>query len=96
VHGGTTIGRDCRIGAGATVQSSVVFDGAVIEAGAEVRESVVGKGAFIGAGTVVKSAVIGDGARLGAGNELVGGARVFPGVELADCAVRFSSDRSSS
>jgi mannose-1-phosphate guanylyltransferase len=96
VHGGTTIGRDCRIGAGATVQSSVVFDGAVIEAGAEVRESVIGKGAFIGAGTVVKSAVIGDGARLGAGNELVGGARVFPGVELADCAVRFSSDRSSS
>jgi mannose-1-phosphate guanylyltransferase len=96
VHGGTTIGRDCQIGAGATVQSSVVFDGAVIEAGAEVRESVIGKGAFIGAGTVVKSAVIGDGARLGAGNELVGGARVFPGVELADCAVRFSSDRSSS
>ena len=44
----------------------------------------------------MKSAVIGDGARLGAGNELLGGARVFPGVELADCAVRFSSDRSSS
>jgi mannose-1-phosphate guanylyltransferase len=96
VHGGTTIGRDCQIGTGATVQSSVVFDGAVIEAGAEVRQSVIGKGAVIGAGTVVKSAVIGDGARLGAGNELVGGARVFPGVELADCAVRFSSDRSSS
>jgi mannose-1-phosphate guanylyltransferase len=96
VHGGTTIGRDATVGPGATVQSSVVFDGAVIEAGAEVRESVIGKGAVIGAGTVVKSAVIGDGARLGAGNELLGGARVFPGVELADCAVRFSSDRASS
>jgi mannose-1-phosphate guanylyltransferase len=44
----------------------------------------------------VKSAVIGDGARLGAGNELLGGARVFPGVTLADGAVRFSSDRASS
>ncbi len=96
VHGGTTIGRDVRVGAGATVQSSVVFDGAVIEAGAQIRESVIGKGAVIGAGTIVKSAVIGDRARLGAANEILGGARVFPGVEIADCGVRFSSDRASS
>ncbi len=96
VHGGTTIGRDARVGAGATVQSSVVFDDAVIGAGAEVRESVIGRGAWIGPGAVVKSAVIGDGARVGARNELLGGVRVFPGVELADGAVRFSSDRASS
>ncbi len=96
VRGGTTIGRDVRVEAGATVQSSVVFDGALIRAGAEIRESVIGKGAVIGEGTIVESAVIGDGARLGAANELVYGARVFPGVELADCAVRFSSDRASS
>ena len=96
VHGGTTIGRDARVGAGATVHSSVVFDGAVIAEGAEIRESVIGRAAVIGKGTVVKSAVIGDGAQLGAGNELVGGARVFPGVILADTAVRFSSDRASS
>jgi mannose-1-phosphate guanylyltransferase len=96
VHGGTTIGRGARIGAGATVQSSVVFDDAVIEAGAEVRGSVIGRGAIIGPGTVVKSAVIGDGARVGARNELLAGVRVFPGAELADGTVRFSSDRSSS
>jgi len=73
-----------------------VFDDAVIEAGAEIRESVIGRGAVIGAGTVVKSAVIGDGARVGARNELLGGVRVFPGAELADGVVRFSSDRASS
>jgi mannose-1-phosphate guanylyltransferase len=96
VHGGSTIGRGARVGAGATVQSSVVFDDAVIEAGAEVRESVIGRAAFIGPGTVVKSAVIGDGARVGARNELLSGVRVFPGAELAEGAVRFSSDRASS
>jgi hypothetical protein len=32
--------------------------------------------------------------RLGAGNELRSGVRVFPGVELWDAAVRFSSDQS--
>jgi mannose-1-phosphate guanylyltransferase len=96
VHGGSTIGRGAIVGAGATVHSSVVFDDAVIEAGAEIRESVIGRGAVIGKGTVVTSAVIGDGARLGARNELLGGARVFPGMTLADGAVRFSSDRASS
>jgi mannose-1-phosphate guanylyltransferase len=96
VHGGSTIGRRALVGAGATVQSSVVFDDAVIEAGTEIRESVIGRGAWIGPGSVVKSAVIGDGARVGARNELLGGARVFPGIELAECAVRFSSDRASS
>jgi len=35
---------------------------------------------------------IGDGARIGADVELLAGARVWPSVELADGAVRFSSD----
>ncbi len=96
VDGGTTIGRAAEVGAGASVTASVVFDEAVIEAGAQVRESIVGRGAVIGAGTVVDSAVIGDGARVGAHNELLAGVRVFPGAELADGAVRFSSDRASS
>ena len=90
--GGTTVGRDVRVGADALLDEAVVFDGASIAAGAVVRRSVVGAGAVVGAGTVLEDAVIGDGARLGASIELRSGARVWPGTALADGAVRFSSD----
>jgi mannose-1-phosphate guanylyltransferase len=92
VSGGSTIGRDAAVGADAVVDGSVVFDGAQLAADAVIRRSVVGAGAVIGAGTVVEDAVIGDGAWLGSGIELRGGARVWPGVRLADGAIRFSSD----
>jgi mannose-1-phosphate guanylyltransferase len=46
----------------------------------------------IGDGCVVTDAVIGDGAAIGARNELLNGARIWPGVVLPDLAVRFSSD----
>jgi len=93
VTGGTTVGRDAVVGAGAVVAGSVVFDGAVVADGAVVRGSVVGVGARVGAGTVLDGVVVGDGAVIGAGNELVVGARVWPGAVLGDGAVRFSSDR---
>ncbi len=96
VDGGTTIGRRVRVESGAIVRSSVVFDDAVIERGALVRASVIGRGASVGAGSVIDSAVIGDGAQIGEGNELLGGLRVFPGVELPPQSVRFSSDATSS
>jgi len=95
LDGGTVLGRDASVAAGAQVSGSVVFDGARIEAGARVRGSVVGRGASVGAGTVLEDVVIGDGVRVGAGNELLAGVRVFPGHELADGALRFSSDRTS-
>lgn len=90
--GGTTVGAGCVVGPGAVVEGSVLFDGAVIGAGAVVRRSIVGFGASIGARTVLDEAIIGDGARIGADVELLAGARVWPSVELADGAVRFSSD----
>jgi mannose-1-phosphate guanylyltransferase len=93
VTGGTTIGVRAVVESGATVDGSVVFDGARIGTGTVVRGSVVGIGAQIGASTVLDGVVVGDGARIGAGNELLGGARVWPGAVIADGAVRFSSDR---
>ncbi|MBE7187988.1 NDP-sugar synthase [Jatrophihabitans endophyticus] len=92
VDGGTTVGAGAVVGRGARVESSVVFDGARIADGAVVRRSVVGRSASIGADAVVEDAVIGDGAVIGARVELLRGARVWPGAELADGSVRFSSD----
>jgi mannose-1-phosphate guanylyltransferase len=53
---------------------------------------VLGRGAVVGPDCVVEDAVLGDGVVLGARNELRAGARVWPGVQLRDGAVRFSSD----
>ncbi|HEU0131637.1 MAG TPA: NDP-sugar synthase [Mycobacteriales bacterium] len=90
--GGSTVGRGARVGVDAYVDGSVLFDGAVVERGARVTRSVVGRGAHVGAGTVLDGVVVGDEARIGARNELVDGARVWPGAVLADGAVRFSPD----
>ncbi len=92
VSAGTSLGRGSSVAADATVEGSVLLDGVVVESGAVVRDSAIGAGARIGAGTVVDSSVVGDGARVGAGNELRAGVRVWAGIVLPDCAVRFSSD----
>jgi mannose-1-phosphate guanylyltransferase len=90
VGGGTTVGAGTRVDSAAVVDSSVLFDEATIESGARVARSVVGRGARICAGAVLDDAVIGDGAVVGSGNELLGGLRLWPGVELPATSVRFS------
>ena len=92
VGGGTAVGVEASIGADARVESSVLFDGAVIEAGARVTRSVVGRGARICSGAVLEDCVIGDGATVGPGNQLLNGARVWPNVELPPTAIRFSPE----
>jgi len=64
----------------------------VVEAGAVVERSIVGFGARIGARALVRDGVIGDGAVLGARCELLRGARVWPGVQIPDGGIRFSTD----
>ncbi|MCX8526798.1 MAG: NDP-sugar synthase [Candidatus Nanopelagicales bacterium] len=93
ITNGSVIGRGAKVGPGAVIDGAVVFDGAQIAEDARITNSIVGVGAVIGAGTVLDGAVIGDGATIGRHNELLNGTRVSPGVELADTAVRFSSDR---
>jgi mannose-1-phosphate guanylyltransferase len=92
VFGGTTVGRDVRIGAGARVEGSMLFDGAVVEAGAIVETSVVGAGATVGEAAKVRDTVIGDRAVIGAHCELKGGMRIWPDVTLPPHGVRFSPD----
>ena len=91
ITGGTTVGRCCVIARHATVDGSVLFDGANIGEGATVRRSVVGRNAVVGPGTVLVDAVIGDRARIGAGNELMHGARIWPDAVVRDHSIRFGS-----
>ncbi|MFD1150147.1 mannose-1-phosphate guanylyltransferase [Saccharothrix hoggarensis] len=92
VTGGSTVGAGCTVAAGAVVDGSVLFDGAVVGEGARVERSVLGVNALVQAGAVVVDAVIGDNAVVGARCELIGGARVWPGVVLPEGGVRFSAD----
>ncbi|GAC70759.1 sugar phosphate nucleotidyltransferase [Gordonia soli] len=90
--GGTVVGRGAEIGPRARLDGAVIFDGAVIEAGAVVERSIVGFGARLGPRALVRDTVIGDGAEIGARCELLRGARVWPGVQIPDNGVRFSTD----
>jgi mannose-1-phosphate guanylyltransferase len=92
VFGGTTVGRDVRIGAGARVEGSMLFDGAVIGAGAVVEHTVIGAGAVVEEGALVNDTVVGDRAVVGAHCELRKGMRVWPDVVLPPHGVRFSPD----
>lgn len=90
--GGTVVGRGAEIGAGARLDGAILFDGAKVEAGATVERSIVGFGARIGPRALVRDGVIGDGAGVGARCELLRGARVWPGVQIPDGGIRFSTD----
>lgn len=92
VDGGSTVGAGAVVAEGARVHGSVLLDRARVGPGAVVRDSVVGRGTTVGPGCLLESAVVGDGVVLGPRNELLAGARVFPGTVLGEAAVRFSSD----
>ena len=90
--GGTVVGRGAEIGPGARLDGAVIFDGARVEAGSVIERSIIGFGARIGPRALIRDGVIGDGADIGARCELLRGARVWPGVVLPDCGIRYSSD----
>jgi mannose-1-phosphate guanylyltransferase len=78
------------VGEGTTVERSVVLQGAQIGAGCLLRDCIVGAGARVGDRTeITRGAVLGEGVTIGADNVVTRGARVFPGVELPDGALRF-------
>ncbi|MEB3019964.1 mannose-1-phosphate guanylyltransferase [[Mycobacterium] crassicus] len=90
--GGTVVGRGAEIGPGTRLDGAVIFDGVKIEAGSVIERSIIGFGSRIGPRALIRDGVIGDGADIGARCELLRGARVWPGVSIPDCGIRYSSD----
>lgn len=90
--GGSVVGRGAEIGPGVRLDGAVVFDGARIEAGAVIERSIICSGVRIGPRALIRDGVIADGADIGARCELLRGARVWPGVFIPDCGIRYSSD----
>jgi mannose-1-phosphate guanylyltransferase len=84
------LGEDVSIGAGTTVERSVILNGAEIGAGCTLRDCIVAAGCRVGAGTrITGGAVLGEGVTIGADNVIAHGARIFPGVALPDGAIKF-------
>jgi mannose-1-phosphate guanylyltransferase len=81
---------DVSIGAGSTVERAVILNGAQIGDGCTLRDCIVAAGCRVGARTqITGGAVLGEGVTVGADNVITRGARIFPGVELPDGAIKF-------
>jgi mannose-1-phosphate guanylyltransferase len=90
VGGRTVLGAGVTVGRGAHIESSVILDGSTVGPGALIRSSIISSQVTIGEGTHIDGGVVlGEGVRVGADNVLAHGARVFPGVELPDAAIKF-------
>ncbi len=84
------LGEDVSIGAGSTVERAVILNGAQIGEGCILRDCIVAAGCRVGARTqITDGAVLGEGVTIGADNVITHGARIFPGVDLPDGAIRF-------
>ena len=73
-----------------TVERAVILNGAEIGEGCTLRDCIIAAGCRVGARTqITGGAVLGEGVTIGADNVITHGARIFPGVELPDGAIRF-------
>jgi mannose-1-phosphate guanylyltransferase len=90
VGGRSSLGRGCKIGQGAVVEGSILFDGAQIEADAVVRGSIIGPGARVGHEAIVRGlSVLGARCVVGENNVLDQGIRINPGVVLPPGSISF-------
>jgi mannose-1-phosphate guanylyltransferase len=86
----STLGEGVTIGEGARVESSVLLAGVSVGAATTIRGSIIGPDVQIGDHCQIEGGVVlGARVRIGSGNTLAAGARIFPGVELPDGAIRF-------
>jgi mannose-1-phosphate guanylyltransferase len=84
------LAEDVSIGAGTTVERAVILNGAEIGEGCTLRDCIVAAGCRVGARTrITAGAVLGEGVTVGSDNVISHGARIFPGVELPDGAIKF-------
>lgn len=86
----SVLGEGVTVSERARVEASVLLDGVHVGASTTISASIVAPGVTIGDHCHIEGGVVlGAGVKLGSGNTLAAGARIFPGVELPDGAIRF-------
>jgi mannose-1-phosphate guanylyltransferase len=84
------LAEDVQVGAGCTVERSVILQGSEIADGCALSDCIVAAGCRVGPRSRISGgAVLGEGVTVGAENVISCGARIFPGVELPDGAIEF-------
>jgi mannose-1-phosphate guanylyltransferase len=84
------LGEGVTVAEGASIERSVVLNGAEVGRNCVLRDCIVAAGVRIGEGSTVSGgAVLGEGVTVGAGNVLTRGVRVFPQTDLPDGAITF-------
>jgi mannose-1-phosphate guanylyltransferase len=81
------VAASAQVAPGATVQRSVVGEGAVVAADARVEGAVLLAGARVGAGAVVEGSVVGYDVEIGGDARVVGGSVIGDGEVVAPGAV---------
>jgi len=90
VGGRTVLGPGAMVGRGAHVEGSVLLAGARVGARSVIRSAIIGAGAHVGDHCHIEGGVVlGEAVKVGSGNVLMAGARIFPGVDLPDGAIKF-------
>jgi mannose-1-phosphate guanylyltransferase len=86
----SVLGEGVTVSEHARIESSVLLEGVSVGAATTINSSIVGRGVTIGDHCHIEGGVvIGEGVRIGSQNMLAAGARIFPGVELPDGAIKF-------
>src|SRR5439155_12124339 len=87
----TAVGDGCRIGSDAVVDASVLHESVSVDRAAKISQSVIGRDVRIGSACVLDDVIVGAGVGIGASNELRGGMRLWPGIDVSDGGITFSS-----
>jgi mannose-1-phosphate guanylyltransferase len=86
----SVLGEGVSVSERARVEASVLLDGVTVGAGTTITGSIIGSGVSIGEQCRIEGGVVlGADVKIGSGNTLAAGARIFPGVQLPDGAIRF-------
>jgi NDP-sugar pyrophosphorylase family protein len=84
------LGEGVQVGAGSTIERSVVLNGTEIGPNCVLRDCIVAAGVRVGRGSVVSNgAVLGEGVTVGERNVLSRGVKVFPQTHVPDGAITF-------
>jgi mannose-1-phosphate guanylyltransferase len=90
IGGRAVLEHGVSVGEGTTIENAVVMKGASIGAHCTLRGCIVAACVTLGDHCVIDGmSVIGEGVVLGADNVVSNGARIFPGVNLPDGALKF-------
>jgi mannose-1-phosphate guanylyltransferase len=84
------LGPGVSVGEGTAIERAVVLEGTQIGAGCELRDCILAPRVRVGDGTqITGGAVLGEDVSVGGENVITRGARIFPGVQLPDGAIKF-------